>query len=202
MRRFLIVSLSLLAIALILPIALASAASKNVDIIVTHDLGPPGSPAFIATQTIQEIAHTNQAANWPLQRGMAFKNGDVMPGNHVEIRQATAGNDCTGPLLDYQWDDIATRIENGGNGSWRTATYTVRLPAIGANQHYSMAFCRVSGSYTPSGSGLTLSDLCAIHDFTLDFNNVENQTVPCATAVLRRCGPVTTSRLPGEKLQY
>src|SRR4029077_9457033 len=108
-------------------------------------------------------------------RGMAFKYGAVNPATeHVEIRIAS-GSTCDGRLLDYQWDEISTRTENGMDGSWKHAVYTVRLPAVNANQFVTLAFCKVAGAYSASTNTISLANLCSAHPLAMDFNNVKNQ---------------------------
>jgi hypothetical protein len=141
--------------------------------VVASGGGPP--PAFITSATIQETSGANQSANWPFSRGQAFKAGDIPTGTHPEIRTASGGA-CTGTLLAYQWDEIATRTQNGRDGSWMHAVYTVNLPAVGANQYVTVEFCRVAGAYSATPASTTLSTLCAgTHQFNIILTNMANQ---------------------------
>ena len=179
----------------------------HINVVATQG-GATGSPfvqavtitgqdaTFIATDTFKEITGSNQAANWPLQRGMAFKYGAVNPAiEHVEIRVAS-GATCNGTLLDYQWDEIATRNEAGNDGSLKHAVYTVRLPAVNANQFVTLAFCKVAGVYTPSTNSISLANLCAAHPLAMDFNNLKNQDNSMrstGTAVWELCSYISTT---------
>ena len=156
--------LSAVAYSVLGPYANAIAAIKNVDIVVTHDTGP-----LLTTYTIQETSGKDQPAGWPFTHGMAFRRGDLPPGTHPEIRDAK-----THLPLVYQWDEIATRTENGDDGSWRHAVFSVQLPAVAANGKYTIEFVRVNGSYYANGKH-TLADLCAAHKLNIIFNNVANQ---------------------------
>ena len=179
----------------------------HINVIATQ-AGATGSPfvqavtiigqdaTFIATDTFKETTGNNQAANWPLQRGLAFKYGAINPATeHVEIRVAS-GSTCNGTLLDYQWDEIATRTENGADGSWKHAVYTVRLPAVNANQFVTLAFCKVAGAYSPSTNSISLANLCSAHPLAMDFNNVKNQDNSMrstGTAVWELCSYIATT---------
>ena len=106
---------------------------------------------------------------------MSFRRGDVSGVQHPEIRLAS-GSTCGGTLLDYQWDEIATYKENGQTGGyWRMAAYTVRLPSVAIGAQVTIAFCSVSGAYSPTASSITAAALCAAHPFNITFNNVQNQ---------------------------
>ena len=158
------------------PGATGSPATQPVAVTATV----PGSATFITTATFQNITgepglpSAQAVANWPLQRGQAFKYGEVPSSSHVEIRMAS-GSTCNGTLLDYQWDDISTRVENGMDGSWRHAVFTVRLPSVTSGSYVSLAFCKVAGTYSPGTSTISLADICSAHPLALDLNDIRNQ---------------------------
>src|SRR5690348_17496382 len=80
--------------------------SQNVDIIVTHG-------ATLTTFTFINDSGNTLPAGSPVSFGQAFRYGDIMPGTHPDIRDASTHSSLAG----QQWDEISTWRENGGNRS-------------------------------------------------------------------------------------
>jgi hypothetical protein len=102
------------------------AVTTDVDIIVTHDSGP-----LLATYMIKETSGKNQAAGSVYIAAQAFRRGELPPGTYPVFRDANTH----APLLQ-QLDEVATRRENGDDGSIRHLVFSVQLPAIPANSTY------------------------------------------------------------------
>jgi hypothetical protein len=142
----------------------AMAASKNVGVVVTHNAG-----SVLTTYTIQETSGKNQPAGTVYIAGQAFRRGDLPPGTYPVFRDAN-----THAPLVQQLDEIATRRENGDDGSIRHLVFSVQLPAIPANGTYKMEIVKQTGTYSTTGKQ-TLSALAAAHDLKLHLTDVRNQ---------------------------
>src|SRR5438128_380779 len=86
--------------------AAAGAATKNVDIVVTHGSTPQG----LTTYTFKNYSGAALAAGQPIIIGQGFRYGDVMPGFYPEMHN----NADDAVLAGQQWDEISTWRENGG----------------------------------------------------------------------------------------
>lgn len=85
------------------------AVTKDVDIIVTHDTG-----SLLAPYTIKETSSKTEPAGSVNIAGQAFRRGDLPPDTYPVFRDANTHT----PLVQ-QLDEIATRRENGDDGSIR-----------------------------------------------------------------------------------
>lgn len=141
------------------------AVTKNVDIVVTHDAGP-----LLATYTIKETSGKPQPAGSVYIAGQAFRRGDLPPGTYPVFQDAN-----THAPLVQQLDEIATRRENGDDGSIRHLVFSVQLPAIPANGTYTMEIVKQTGTYAVPPAKQTLAALCAAHSLKLDMTDVRNQ---------------------------
>jgi len=140
------------------------AATKNVDIVVTHNSG-----SLLTTYTVKETSGKNQPAGMVYIAGQAFRRGDLPPGTYPVFRDAT-----THVPLIQQLDEIATRRENGDDGSIRHLVFAVQLPAISANGTYTMEVVRQTGTYSAAGKQ-SLAALANAHDLKLHLTDVRNQ---------------------------
>ena len=189
----------------------------HINVVATQG-GATGSPfmqavtitgqdaTFIATDTFKEIAHADQAANWPLQRGMAFKYGAVNPAiEHVEIRVAS-GATCNGALLDYQWDEIATRNESGLGWFAEACRLYGSAPRGPRQPIRDLGLLQGGGSlYAEHRIRSSLANLCSAHPLAMDFNNLKNQDQFDAQHSGPRSGScAATSQRPAAKspIQY
>jgi hypothetical protein len=145
--------------------ATSVAVTKDVDIVVTHSAG-----SLLTTYTIKETSGKNQPTGSVYIAGQAFRRGDLPPGTYPVFRDATTHT----PLVQ-QLDEIATRRENGDDGSIRHLVFSVQLPAIPANNTYTMEVVRQSGTYSATGKQ-TLAGLAGAHDLKVDFTDVRNQS--------------------------
>jgi hypothetical protein len=114
----------------------AVAVTKNVDVVVTHNAG-----SLLTTYTVQETSGKSQPAGTPYIAGQSFRRGDLPPGTYPVFRDAK-----THAPLVQQLDEIATRRENGDDGSIRHLVFSVQLPAIPANGTYTMEIVRQPGT--------------------------------------------------------
>lgn len=131
--------------------------------------GAPG--AAITTYTFQNVSGSIVPAGAVYAGAQAFRPGDVPPGTHPIIREAT-----THTLLTHQWDQISTRKEYNDDNSWRHAAWTIQTnQAIPVNGTYTVEFVSASGNYVPPASAINLTQLCAAHDLNIRFTNVTNQ---------------------------
>ena len=110
------IRLAALVIGIGLTPALGTTTSINVPITVTSAAGD-----VLTTFTFQNNSGVTMPAGTPIQMGQAFRYGDIMPGNHPVIRDASTH----AVLAHQQWDEISTWRENGGNGSWRHAVWII-----------------------------------------------------------------------------
>jgi hypothetical protein len=144
----------------------AVAATKNVDIVVTHGAG------LNTTYTLQNTSGRATAVGQQYIGGMVFRRGDVRPGQHVVIRDASTHT----PLAHQQWDEISTRREFSDDNSWRHGVFSIQVPnAIPAGGKYTVEFVTAPDSYSPPTDKQTLVALCAAHDFNIRFTDVMNQ---------------------------
>ena len=110
----------------------------------------------------------------PISFGEVFAYGDIMPGTHPLIRDASTHV----ALTHQQWNEISTWRENGGNGSWRHAVWAINLPnALASGATYQIEFIPVSGAYSQSPV-LAPSALCSgvnTHALKIHLTDVRNQ---------------------------
>src|SRR5712692_1990817 len=140
------------------------AATKNIDVVVTHGNGS------LTTYTVTETSGKNQPAGMVYIAGQAFRRGDLPPGTYPVFRDPTTKL----PLPVQQLDEIATRRENGDDGSIRHLVFSVQLPAIPANGTYTMEIVRQTGSYSATAKQ-SLAALAKAHDLKLHLTDVRNQ---------------------------
>jgi hypothetical protein len=114
------------------------AATKNVDVAATHDSGS------LTTYTVKETSGKDQPAGTVYIAGQAFRRGDLPPGTYPVFRDPKTKI----PFPVQQLDEIATRRENGDDGSIRHLVFSVQLPAIPANGTYTMEIVRQTGTYS------------------------------------------------------
>jgi hypothetical protein len=88
------------------PYATGSTATKNIDVVVTHDSG-----SLLTTYAVKEISGKNHPAGMVYLAGQAFRRGDLPSGTYPVFRDATTHF----PLVQ-QLDEIATRRENADDG--------------------------------------------------------------------------------------
>jgi hypothetical protein len=155
--------------------------SKNVDIVVTHS-----ASAALTTYTIQNTSGSTWLPNTPYIAGQSFRRGDIIAAtNSVKIRDAVSHVD-----LIYQLDEIATRRENGDDGSIRHLVFSFLFPAsspqyagggIPAGGTYQIEFVPTSAPYSIPSTHQTLTGLCTgksggpYHDLNLVLTDVRNQ---------------------------
>lgn len=144
--------------------ASAVAVTKDVDIVVTHSAG-----SLLTTYTVQETSGKSQPAGTAYIAGQSFRRGDLPPGTYPVFRDAKTHI----PLIQ-QLDEIATRRENGDDGSIRHLVFSVQLPAIPANGTYTMEIVRQSGTYSATAKQ-SLAALAKAHDLKLHLTDVRNQ---------------------------
>jgi hypothetical protein len=131
---------------------------------VTHNAG-----SLLTTYTVQETSGKSQPAGTPYIAGQSFRRGDLPPGTYPVFRDAK-----THAPLVQQLDEIATRRENGDDGSIRHLVFSVQLPAIPANGTYTMEIVRQPGTYAASAKQ-SLAALAKAHDLKLHLTDVRNQ---------------------------
>ena len=161
--KFLLYSF-LLACSLVALCATSNAVTKSVDIVVTH-----GTGSLLSTYTIRETSGKNQPAGTVYIAGQAFRRGDLPLGTYPVFRDANTH----APLIQ-QLDEVATRRENGDDGSIRHLVFSVQLPAIPANGTYTMEIVKQTGTYAANGKQ-NLSALVGAHDLKLNLTDVRNQ---------------------------
>src|SRR5271165_2514376 len=146
------------------------AATIDVPIVVTHS-GGPGS--VLTTYTFTNYSGSTITAGTPVTMAQGFRYAEVQPGHYPIIRDAV-----THVTLPYQWSEISTRRENGGDGSWRQAVWTIQLPTSLPNgASYQIEFVLTVGVYSQSPV-LALSALCNgpnTHDLKIDLTDVRNE---------------------------
>jgi hypothetical protein len=161
--------------------ASAVTTTKNVDIVVTH-----GTSGALTTYTIQNTSNSTWLPNTPYIAGQSFRRGDIIAAtNSVKIRDAVSHAD-----LIYQLDEIATRRENGDDGSIRHFVFAFLFPAsspqytgggIPAGRTYQIEFVPTGAPYSMPKTHQTLSALCTgnsggpYHDLKLVLTDVRNQ---------------------------
>jgi len=173
----------------------AATTTKNIDIVVTHGAGS-GTP--ITTMTIQNGDPSNPivpgAPGYPYIAGQAFvrsnSDGTAWTGiNSYPICEDASNN----ARLACQWDEIATRRENGDDGTWRHASLTVLLPPDSPQYTnvrggrglaactsspcpgiFKVAFANASGTYAPAVHG-SIADVCNGHDIKLVMTDERGQ---------------------------
>ncbi len=160
----------------------------NVPIVVTHG-------AALTTFTFLNNSGATLPAGTPVSFGQAFRYGDIMPGTHPLVRDASTHV----PLAHQQWDEISTWRENGGNGSWRHGVWVADLPAsLAAGATYQVEFVTTAGSYSQAPV-LALSALCSgvnTHDLKIHLSDIRNQddTVRnSGDATFRLCDHITVT---------
>lgn len=175
MKRGFLFGLSAIACLLLAICVDAMTTSINVDIVVTHAVG-----SALTTYTIQNTTNSTWVPNMPYIAGQSFRRGDVIAANNcVQIRDAANHSP-----LPYQLDEIATRRENGDDGSIRHLVFSMLFPAsspqysgtgIPANGTFQIEFVTTGAPCSPGTTHQTLSSLCATHDLKLHLTDVRNQ---------------------------
>ncbi|MBV9201290.1 MAG: hypothetical protein JO320_04005 [Alphaproteobacteria bacterium] len=141
----------------------AATTSKNVDILVTHN-------GVVTTYTFTNTSGSTLPAGFPISLGQGFRRGDVPSGSYVDCRDHS-----THASLNCQWDELATRRQNGDDHSWRHGVWTIWLPTTLANgATYTVDFVPVSGTYSQT-SKQPMTAMCAGHDLKVRFTDVRNQ---------------------------
>lgn len=133
-------------------------------------VGSGAAGSAITTYTVLNNSATPSPAGAVYIAGQAFRRGDFPPGSYPLFQDAG-----THAPLVQQLDEIATRRENGDDGSIRHLSFSVQLPAIAANGTYTMEIVKQTGTYTTPAGKQTLAGLCAAHDLKLDLTDVRNQ---------------------------
>jgi len=171
----------------VLGVHASAAAVVNVDITVTHPVGT------ITTYTFANFSGSTMPAGTPISMAQGFRYGDVPAAQHVVIRDAGTHT----VLAHQQWDEISTWRENGGDGSWRHAVWTILMPNDLANgASYAVEFVNAAGAYSQSPV-LPLGALCSgvnSHDLKIHLSDIRNQDdTPRGTgdATFRLCDHVT-----------
>lgn len=161
------------------------AAFANSPKFQTLTLTGTGVGAVVTTDTFTNYSGSTLLAGTPITFGKGFRYGDIMPGTHPVIRDASTHV----ALAGQQWDEIATWCQHipggscttgatGFNGSWRHAVWGAWLPANLANgASFQVEYVATAGSYSES-SHQALSVLCsggAAHDLKIHLSDVRNQ---------------------------
>ncbi len=149
----------------------------------------------LTTVSFKNDSGSTMAAGTPVSLGQGFRYGDIMPGTHPLIRDASTHT----ALAGQQWNEISTWRENGGNGSWRHAVWSAWLPsslASGATAQFE--FISASGAYAET-SHQPLTALCsgpAAHDLKIhltDIRNVNDTVRDSGDATFRVCDNIANT---------
>jgi hypothetical protein len=156
-----------------LPLLILCLLTVNGEAVLFWRQGSMG-PAVITTATYINDSGSTLPAGTPISFGRGFRDGDIPAGTYPVIRDAATH----AVLAGQQWDEIATRSVNGGDGSWLHAVWAVWLPNSLANgATYQVEFIARSGTYSET-SHQALSVLCsgpAAHDLKIHLTDVRNQ---------------------------
>lgn len=144
-----------------------------VDLDTHFTITGQGTGSVIATATMLNSGGSILPVGTFISMGQLFRRGDVPSGNCVKLRNAATHTD----LVKYQLDEIATRRENGDDGSIRHLVWSALTDATMAatTGTYQVEFV-LTGAVCPTpAAARTLAELAAAHDLKLDLTDVRNQ---------------------------